>query len=558
MTDRNNSDISSDDESAWTPKWIYKDQTDALNDPLDEFVKNLLEPSVNTRDSCFEESLQQVEERSENEIIEEIVRNFLPMCGTQHDSSTQSCLAPNVEHFSPEETTNDNVLPEKKHEPIEFVKGNLIAHQLNDSTVANSANSYFYCPSCSYRSTDRSQVQDHFHANHEEDTTSTTFESPIGGSNPCIDNDLQELEELLDKFIANVTENSMKITEANQNYLSGNLEDKDTFVGDSENPQQSSAKSASTTLGLPKQYSPVQKQEKNRSNLLLSNRFRENSLPDRQINKSTQADLKNGKLHYSSCSFNSADRSLDKNNFHACHEKNTHSSTSHGMSECDVCEKKFPLNENSLDHLKVHNEENLYKCENCGKKCSSNWCLVVHRRTHSVEQPFRCEVCGKKFSLNKYLITHQWMHAAEQPFTCEVCGRKFCLKKYLTAHQRAHTGEKPFICVVCNERFSQSGTLIAHERTHKGEQPFTREVCGKKAPQSGTLIAHERTHKGEQAFTREVCGKKASQSGTLIAHERTHTGEQPFSCEVCGKGFSQKGALTAHQRTHTGEQAFTR
>lgn len=50
----------------------------------------------------------------------------------------------------------------------------------------------------------------------------------------------------------------MKITEANQDYLNENIQDKDTFVGDSEKSKQPSAKSVSTTLSSPKQYSSVQ------------------------------------------------------------------------------------------------------------------------------------------------------------------------------------------------------------------------------------------------------------------------------------------------------------
>ncbi|KAM3184383.1 hypothetical protein ACTXT7_008459 [Hymenolepis weldensis] len=218
------------------------------------------------------------------------------MCRTQHDSSTQSNI--NVGHSSPEKTTN-SVLPEQKHEPIEFVEGNLIVHRSIDSTVANSAISpqtdlrfKIIFMQIMKRTPPRKLLnqlytkvlQKDFSARKQTliwlllcnpnkiyqvvfqaaldirlmiDVTRFDPAPSIERSNSYIDDNLQEVKEFSDEFIAKITKNSTKITEANQNHLNRNSEDKDTFVGDSEKSKQPSSESANTTLSTPKQYSPV-------------------------------------------------------------------------------------------------------------------------------------------------------------------------------------------------------------------------------------------------------------------------------------------------------------
>nr|CUU98099.1 hypothetical transcript [Hymenolepis microstoma] len=52
----------------------------------------------------------------------------------------------------------------------ELAEENLTLNRPDDSSSANSAGNYFHCPICSYRSVDRFQIRNHFHAIHEENT----------------------------------------------------------------------------------------------------------------------------------------------------------------------------------------------------------------------------------------------------------------------------------------------------------------------------------------------------------------------------------------------------
>nr|CDS29239.1 hypothetical protein HmN_000864100 [Hymenolepis microstoma] len=188
MTSRNKSNAFSHVESAWTPEYIYFGEKFVFDESLTESSSTLTEPSTDINHSCSEDDIQRRAEISEYEIIEHIVRAFITSCATQKRNSSnlngKATYNPRtVEQIVPQDmATNVSILQGSEensnswNEPNEVAQENLTQQQVDDSSLANCAVNYLYCPSCTYRSEDRSQIQSHFMATHGGNTNWTTRE----------------------------------------------------------------------------------------------------------------------------------------------------------------------------------------------------------------------------------------------------------------------------------------------------------------------------------------------------------------------------------------------
>nr|CUU97513.1 hypothetical transcript [Hymenolepis microstoma] len=187
MTEKSNSNVSSEDESEWTPECIDLGQKEVFNTPLTELVTKLLEPSADISHPRFEGVVQPLEEKPEYEIIEQIVGNIITSRVTQQfNSSNQNDndtnTPQNVEQIQMEQKMNVDLNTlygsESSYngciQSTESTETNLTLYRLDDSSSANSVVNYFHCPICSYRSVDRFQVQNHYYAIHEENTNCAT------------------------------------------------------------------------------------------------------------------------------------------------------------------------------------------------------------------------------------------------------------------------------------------------------------------------------------------------------------------------------------------------
>lgn len=120
----------------------------------------------------------------------------------------------------------------------------------------------------------------------------------------------------------------------------------------------------------------------------------------------------------------------------------THNPTSPSMKilfSCQYCSKRFLGENNLINHLNLHTEENVFQCKECGRCFVSSADLKRHLQTHTGEKPFRCENCGKGFSRKFTLGQHtKSIHAGEKPYRCSVCGRCFSRRSILGKHLKTH------------------------------------------------------------------------------------------------------------------------
>ncbi len=242
---------------------------------------------------------------------------------------------------------------------------------------------------------------------------------------------------------------------------------------------------------------------------------------------------------------------------------------------CDKCDKKFALENQLKEHMKVHSET--YKlqctCPVCNKVFNRKSNLNLHTRLAHTDDYvlYECKICNTSFKYKNLYNDHVKRHFSDEEkanaylnvpkkeymlqHICLVCGRSFHQKKNLKRHEEIHLGinERKYLCTECGKAFTSHSSLGVHLRVHKGERPYTCDQCGMNFVDGSTRNRHiKRIHNKElMEYICEECGKSCMTPSELTIHMRTHTGEKPFKCDQCGKDFPTNGRLTQHKKSHT-------
>lgn len=152
---------------------------------------------------------------------------------------------------------------------------------------------------------------------------------------------------------------------------------------------------------------------------------------------------------------------------------------------CDICNNGFPYkNKDYLRRHMVqqHIQNKSYlTCEDCGRQFIEYSRLHYHKlRVHvdRSEWRFQCQYCMKKFYINKQYQNHLKMHRNERNHCCKFCYKSFVLKNELQNHLKsAHRKEldlpDEFVeCLVCGKKFKNKYYLNSHLKIHQDKQFF--------------------------------------------------------------------------------------
>ncbi|KAH8370336.1 hypothetical protein KR093_003089 [Drosophila rubida] len=252
------------------------------------------------------------------------------------------------------------------------------------------------------------------------------------------------------------------------------------------------------------------------------------------------------------------------------------------------CNRKFWKRGVLVDHLRRHQNPDLFKCHICQRVMGHRRSLELHMRMHEIKQRgrlYQCEQCSKKFYSSvvceRHKLTHipkeQWLvnctnckktfpneylmqqhvklvHLRKFDKICDVCGKSIRGREALVRHMEEHTGvpQKVIKCNLCESTLTTKYGLARHiKMMHTAEnlQPIQCEYCLKVSP---SLQAHQHhikyTHNTARSHQCPMCEKAFKRPNELREHMTTHTGEVLYTCPHCPKTFNSNANMHAHRK----------
>ncbi|XP_035019476.2 zinc finger protein 271 isoform X2 [Hippoglossus stenolepis] len=152
-------------------------------------------------------------------------------------------------------------------------------------------------------------------------------------------------------------------------------------------------------------------------------------------------------------------------------------------SRCDQCNKVFLCPKLLLRHMDLHKKKPFW-CLSCAIGFRDELSLDKHLQNHSLRQ-HKCDVCQKRFQMSSELMNHSKTHTGAKPHMCSLCGKGFSYKPNLIRHQKEHfwiffgSGESSQL--IKNSEMKRpapsSGTGELLEKEKIAQQSETRKPC---------------------------------------------------------------------------------
>ncbi|ALC41309.1 CG8388 [Drosophila busckii] len=306
----------------------------------------------------------------------------------------------------------------------------------------------------------------------------------------------------------------------------------------------------------------------------------EGSLHNMQKSKEFNSYIKDHfKIHCPTCSEELSDFSVL-----LVHHREKHNVR--GYAVC--CNRKFWKRGVLVDHLRRHQNPDLFKCHICQRVMGQRRSLELHMRMHEIKQRgrrYQCDKCPKLFYsivvCERHKLTHipkdQWhvpcthctksypneylmqqhvklVHLRKFDKICDVCGKQIRGREALVRHMQEHEGSPQQLlkCHLCSSMLTTKYGLARHIKmmhTADNLQPMQCEVCLKISP---SLQSHQHhikyTHNTARTHQCPMCEKAFKRPTELREHMTTHTGEVLYTCLHCPKTFNSNANMHAHRK----------
>ncbi|XP_060937766.1 zinc finger protein 184 isoform X3 [Limanda limanda] len=103
---------------------------------------------------------------------------------------------------------------------------------------------------------------------------------------------------------------------------------------------------------------------------------------------------------------------------------------------CDQCNRVFLCPKLMLRHMDIHKKKPFW-CLSCAIGFTDELSLDKHLQNHSRRQ-HKCDVCQRRFEMSSELMNHSKSHTGAKPHMCSLCGKAFSFKPNLIRHQKEH------------------------------------------------------------------------------------------------------------------------
>ena len=154
---------------------------------------------------------------------------------------------------------------------------------------------------------------------------------------------------------------------------------------------------------------------------------------------------------------------------------------------------------------------------------------------------FQCELCPKKYQLEESFTVHKRSVHEDIKYDCSVCDYKATTKSSLTSHIRGFHGTTKIQCEQCEFQCKWKGTLKQHKaRVHFGQsERFPCDKCPSTHSSLGNLKVHDKSEHQNITFDCIQCGKVSNKNGDLaFTSNLSMTGRKKAVRSVGSRHFS--------------------
>ncbi|CAL4124251.1 unnamed protein product [Meganyctiphanes norvegica] len=227
------------------------------------------------------------------------------------------------------------------------------------------------------------------------------------------------------------------------------------------------------------------------------------------------------------CEFTSTQSEVVRSHM-AAHQGETHEIGSKNVQTAQVQYFKRVTNSEPsiIEHLKRENESS-----NSSSSSKSEYCdnyEVIPMEWEMGEEG----MMEKKWDINNMVPTRCEttvdMHSGKQTYHCTQCDYKATLRNRIREHMMVHTGEKPYKCQQCNYETRRYRDLKRHT---------ANSACG---ATTGTSNLRECPK----------CDYKTEVVTDLNTHMKQHRSEKLFACLECDYTTTRRHDLKRHMNTH--------
>lgn len=231
---------------------------------------------------------------------------------------------------------------------------------------------------------------------------------------------------------------------------------------------------------------------------------------------------------------------------------------------CTICNSAFFTNDNLVEHMQTHSEEQ-HTCYECQSVYTTSNSLRNHVRIchEELARIYTCKHCESEFDA-KHKHDHH-VQKQHKVYICFVCNQDCGYNSNLNRHLRDVHKLEMFSCVFadCNTTFSKKNELNQHvQDVHKPhEQLVFCGLCKYVIDTQERLDLHiyycHPTEKKRYPCIYEYCDYIGENPSRTKRHIQTkHSLERPFYCDTCEATFNLKEDLKQHQVIHSNETPF--